>query len=74
MHPFLRSQAHLDSLSRHTLVAASWAARRPALTPERAQLLRDRAAAREQRSALAKEFGISRETVDNHLRAATATG
>ena len=48
--------------------------RRPALTPERAQQLRDRAAAGEQKSALAKEFGISRETLYNYLRATPAPG
>ena len=47
--------------------------RRPALTPERAQQLRDRAAAGEQRSALAKDFGISRETLYSYLRAASPT-
>lgn len=48
--------------------------RRPALTPERAQQLRERAAAGEQKSALAKEFGISRETLYSYLRAASSTG
>ncbi|GIG41944.1 recombinase family protein [Cellulomonas phragmiteti] len=48
--------------------------RRPALTPERAQQLRDRAAAGEQKSALAKEFGISRETLYSYLRVASAPG
>jgi len=49
----------------------AYTGRRPALTPERAQQLRERAAAGEQKSALAREFGISRETLYNYLRAAT---
>ncbi len=48
--------------------------RRPALTSERAQQLRERAAAGEQKSALAKEFGISRETLYNYLRSASTAG
>ena len=42
--------------------------RKPALTTERAQQLRDRAAVGEQKAALAREFGISRETVYAYLR------
>jgi DNA invertase Pin-like site-specific DNA recombinase len=42
--------------------------RRPALTAEQAQQLRERVAAGEMKSALAKEFGISRETVYSYLR------
>ena len=48
--------------------------RKPALTTEQAQQLRDRAAAGEKKSALAKEFGISRETVYSYLRPAAVTG
>lgn len=48
--------------------------RKPALTTEQAQQLRDRVAAGERKSALAKEFGISRETVYSYLRAATVAG
>ncbi|WP_258725880.1 recombinase family protein [Cellulomonas sp. NS3] len=48
--------------------------RRPALTPESAQQLRERAAAGEPKSALAKEFGISRETLYSYLRATPAPG
>jgi DNA invertase Pin-like site-specific DNA recombinase len=44
--------------------------RKPALTPEQAQQLRERAAAGEPKSALAKEYGISRETVYAYLRPA----
>jgi DNA invertase Pin-like site-specific DNA recombinase len=47
--------------------------RKPALTPEQAQQLRARAAAGEPKSALATEFGISRETVYNYLRTDTVT-
>lgn len=42
--------------------------RKPALDADEAQQLRERAAAGEQKSALAKEFGISRETVYAYLR------
>ena len=42
--------------------------RKPALNAEQAADLRERAAAGEQKSALAKEFGISRETVYTYLR------
>ncbi|MGF6887022.1 DNA invertase Pin-like site-specific DNA recombinase [Nocardia sp. GAS34] len=48
--------------------------RKPALTDEQAGRLRERAAAGERKSVLAKEFGISRETVYSYLRAETATG
>jgi DNA invertase Pin-like site-specific DNA recombinase len=48
--------------------------RKPALTPEQARQLRERAAAGEQKSLLAKEFGISRETVYSYLRTASVAG
>ena len=48
--------------------------RRPALTAEQARRLRERAAAGERKSALAGEFGISRETVYSYLRAAAGLG
>lgn len=48
--------------------------RKPALTAEQAQQLRERVAAGERKSALAKEFGISRETVYSYLRPATVAG
>ena len=48
--------------------------RKPALTAEQAQQLRERAAAGEKKSLLAREFGISRETVYSYLRPATVTG
>ena len=44
--------------------------RKPALTAEQAQQLRDRVPASEKKSALAREFGISRETVYSYLRPA----
>jgi DNA invertase Pin-like site-specific DNA recombinase len=47
----------------------AYTGRKPALTPEQARQLRERAAAGEPKSALAKEFGISRETVYSYLRA-----
>jgi DNA invertase Pin-like site-specific DNA recombinase len=45
--------------------------RKPALTTEQAQQLRDRVAAGERKSLLAKEFGVSRETVYTYLRVDT---
>ncbi|WP_280489661.1 recombinase family protein [Nocardia carnea] len=48
--------------------------RKPALTDEQADRLRERAAAGERKSVLAKEFGISRETVYSYLRAEAITG
>ena len=47
--------------------------RKPVLTTEQAQQLRERAAAGEKKSALAKEFGISRETVYSYLRPVAAS-
>ncbi|MEV7020050.1 recombinase family protein [Streptomyces sp. NPDC093991] len=46
--------------------------RKSALTPEQASQLCERAAAGERKSALAKEFGISRETVYSYLRTTCA--
>jgi DNA invertase Pin-like site-specific DNA recombinase len=45
--------------------------RKPALTAEQAQQLRERVAAGERKSALAKEFDLSRETVYSYLRTET---
>jgi DNA invertase Pin-like site-specific DNA recombinase len=45
--------------------------RAPALTAEQAHQLRERAAAGQRKSALAKEFGVSRETVYAYLRTAS---
>ncbi|MET3175987.1 UNVERIFIED_ORG: DNA invertase Pin-like site-specific DNA recombinase [Arthrobacter sp. UYCu721] len=42
--------------------------RRKALSPEKATELRKRAAGGEQKSGLAREFGISRETLFQYLR------
>ena len=47
--------------------------RKRALTAEQAHQLRARAAAGEQKSMLAKEFGISRETVYSYLRTEAVT-
>lgn len=52
----------------------AYTGRNPALTGEQATELRERAAAGERKSALAKEFGISRETVYSYLRPAAVTG
>ncbi|WP_329414756.1 recombinase family protein [Nocardia vinacea] len=46
----------------------AYTGRKPALTTEQAAQLRARAAAGESKSALANEFGISRETVYSYLR------
>jgi DNA invertase Pin-like site-specific DNA recombinase len=43
--------------------------RKPALTAEQADRLRERAAAGERKADLAREYGISRETVYSYLRA-----
>ncbi|RQN38548.1 recombinase family protein [Paraburkholderia tropica] len=43
--------------------------RKPALTPEQVAELRKRAAAGEQKTALAKEYGISRETLYQQIKA-----
>ena len=43
--------------------AGVYKGRKPSLTPERAEQLRSRVAAGEKRAALAREFGISRETL-----------
>ena len=48
--------------------------RKPILNAEQAEQLRERAAAGEQKAALAREFGISRETVYSYLRTADAEG
>jgi DNA invertase Pin-like site-specific DNA recombinase len=45
--------------------------RAPALTPEQARQLCERTAAGERKSALAKEFGVSRDTVYAYLRTAS---
>ena len=42
--------------------------RKPALNPEKASLLRQRVAQGAKKSALAKEFGISRETLYQYIR------
>lgn len=42
--------------------------RKPSLTPEQVESLRSRAAAGESKAALAREYGISRETVYQHIR------
>ncbi|MEU8250659.1 recombinase family protein [Nonomuraea sp. NPDC048916] len=47
----------------------AYTGRRPALTSEQARQLCERAAAGEPKSALARQFGISRETVYSYLRA-----
>ncbi|MEU7768628.1 recombinase family protein [Nocardia sp. NPDC049190] len=46
--------------------------REPTLTGEQADRLRERAAAGKRKSVLAREFGVSRETVYSNLRAELA--
>ncbi|MBF6193342.1 MULTISPECIES: recombinase family protein [Nocardia] len=53
-------------------VRGVYTGRKPALTTEQAHALRAQAAAGERRSVLAKEFGVSRETVYSYLRAGAA--
>ncbi|ABW14131.1 Resolvase domain [Parafrankia sp. EAN1pec] len=48
--------------------------RTPALTPDQADQLRERAAAGERKSDLARAFGISRETVYTYLRTTAVAG
>lgn len=48
--------------------AGVYKGRKPALTGERANELRGRALAGEKKAALAKEFGISRETLYQYIR------
>ncbi|MGY2033399.1 recombinase family protein [Nocardia gipuzkoensis] len=51
----------------------AYTGRKPALTAEQATQLRVRAAGGESKAALAKEFGVSRETVYSYLRSEAAT-
>jgi DNA invertase Pin-like site-specific DNA recombinase len=51
----------------------AYTGRKPALTTEQAKQLRDRATGGESKAALAKEFGVSRETVYSYLRAPDTT-
>ncbi|MGW4720315.1 recombinase family protein [Nocardia sp. NPDC004260] len=52
----------------------AYTGRKPALTTEQADSLRARAAAGVSKAALAKEFGVSRETVYSYLRTAASPG
>jgi DNA invertase Pin-like site-specific DNA recombinase len=52
----------------------AYTGRKPALTAAQAQQMRERAAAGVRKSALARELGISRETVYSYLRPAAVTG
>lgn len=53
--------------------AGKYLGRKPALSPDRAKELVSRAAAGEKKTALAREFGVSRETVYTYLGAAEKT-
>lgn len=48
--------------------AGVYKGRKPSLTSERVHLLKERVASGEKKSALAREFGISRETLYTYLR------
>jgi DNA invertase Pin-like site-specific DNA recombinase len=48
-------------------VDGKYKGRKPSLTPDRIQELRKRAAGGEKKTALAREFGVSRETVYAYL-------
>lgn len=48
--------------------AGVYKGRKPSITPEQIEQIRGRASAGESKAALAREFGISRETVYAHLR------
>ena len=50
--------------------AGVYKGRRPSLTPEKVATIRERLAAGEKKIALARELGISRQTLDTHLKAA----
>jgi DNA invertase Pin-like site-specific DNA recombinase len=50
--------------------AGVYKGRKPALTREKVVALRERLAAGERKAALARELGISRQTLDTHLKAA----
>lgn len=53
--------------------AGAYKGRKPSLTAERAAVLRERAAAGENKSNLAREFGVSRDTLYAYLHAAVAS-
>ena len=48
--------------------AGAYKGRKPSLTPDRAEELRKRVAAGEKKAGLAREFGISRETLYTYLK------
>ena len=50
--------------------AGVYKGRKPSLTPERVATIRERLAAGEKKITLARELGISRQTLDTHLKAA----
>ncbi|MEG9437554.1 recombinase family protein [Edaphobacter sp. HDX4] len=50
--------------------AGVYKGRKPVLTPDKVAALRDRLGAGEKKAALARELGISRQTLDTHLKAA----
>jgi DNA invertase Pin-like site-specific DNA recombinase len=53
----------------HRKAGGAYRGRRKALSPEKARELRNRAGAGEQQTGLARELGISRETLYQYLRA-----
>lgn len=57
----------------HAKAAGVYKGRKPSLTPEKAAELRQRAASGEKKAVLAREFGISRETLYNYLGTANTS-
>ncbi|MGW4094289.1 helix-turn-helix domain-containing protein [Nocardia sp. NPDC004750] len=57
----------------YTKARGAYIGRKPALTAEQADRLCARAAGGKLKTALAEQFGVSRETVYAYLRAETAT-
>jgi DNA invertase Pin-like site-specific DNA recombinase len=69
--PILERQREGIAAAKHRGV---YTGREPALTAAQAHRLRERAAAGERKSVLAKEFGVSPETVYAYLRAEAVRG
>ena len=61
-----------EGIAQAKKIPGKYAGRKPALSPTQASQLRARAQAGEKKTALAAEYGISRETVYAYLRAGSA--
>jgi len=64
----IRSQVLIQGLPTDAKQRGAYRGRKKALSPERAAELRQRANAGEQKAKLAREFGVSRETLYQYLR------